>query len=388
MRKIVILGSTGSIGTQVIDVVRGKPGLLKIVGLTTNSNIGLLQRQIVEFRPAVAAVGDERSADELQRWCRAKKLPTKVYAGLSGLVEAATCASADLVLSAVVGAVGLTPLIAAITSRKDVALANKEALVVAGDIIMPLAKKFGVKILPVDSEHSAIFQCLNGEDASCVSRILLTASGGPFYRNKIRPASIDVKKALAHPTWRMGKKITIDCSTLMNKGLEAIEAHHLFSLPLERIEIVIHPQSIVHSMVEFVDGSVIAQLSNPDMRLPIQHALLYPRRSSSPVRRLDFTKLMMLEFDRPDFKRFPCLELALEAGRTAGTMPALMNAANETAVHAFLIGEIKFIAIPRIIEKVMAAHTVQKKPAVKDILAADVEGRRTATELIERQRRS
>lgn len=386
MRNIVILGSTGSIGTQVIDVVKANRQSLKIVGLSGHSNVALLRRQIAAFKPRVASVWEETAAAELRQWCGAKGYRTKILSGIDGLTAVATEPSADMVLSAVVGSIGLQPLVAAIKQRKDIALANKEALVVAGDLIMPLARQYGVKILPVDSEHSAIFQCLNGEDDRAVARILLTASGGPFYRKRLHPSAISVARALAHPTWIMGKKITIDSATLMNKGLEAIEAHHLFSVPLDRIDIVIHPQSIVHSMVEYVDGAVIAQLSNPDMRLPIQHALLHPLRCPSPVKRLDFTKLVSLEFDRPDFRRFPCLGLALEAGRTGGTMPALMNAANEVAVHAFLNGAIGFGDIPKVIAAAVRRHAVTKKPGLDDIRAADTEGRERAREHITRRR--
>jgi 1-deoxy-D-xylulose-5-phosphate reductoisomerase len=382
MKRIAILGSTGSIGRQVIDVVRAQPRLLKITGLAAHSSISLIKQQIAEFRPRIASVWEEDRAEELRAWCRRNGIATRICFGREGLNEVARHPSANLVLSAVVGAIGLEPVISAIRSGKDIALANKEALVVAGDIVMAAARKRGVRILPVDSEHSAIFQCLKNEPVQCVKRIILTASGGPFYRSRVRPSSINVRTALAHPTWSMGPKITIDSATLMNKGLEAIEAHHLFAMPFKQIDIVIHPQSIVHSLVEYVDGSVIAQLSNPDMRLPIQHALLYPARCPSPVKQLDLSRIGCLEFDRPDFRRFPCLRLALDAGRTGGTMPAVMNAANEVAVKAFLNEEIKFTEIPGIIEGVMARHRVKTTPDIEDILAVDRNAREEALRLI------
>jgi 1-deoxy-D-xylulose-5-phosphate reductoisomerase len=300
---------------------------------------------------------------------------------MDGLMTAAQMES-DVVVSAVVGAIGLKPLVAAIRSRRTVALANKEALVVAGDLVMKEARRHGATILPVDSEHSAIFQCLKDESHDEVNKILLTASGGPFYRSKKSSAAITVTDALAHPTWMMGKKITIDSATLMNKGLEAIEAHHLFNVPLDRIEIVIHPQSIIHSMVEYVDGSVIAQMSLPDMRLPIQYAITYPARKPAPVQRLDLLQGVTLQFDRPDFKRFPCLGLALEAGLTGGTMPVVMNAANETAVNLFLNEKISFNDIPRIIERVMHSYSAKKNPDLDEIIAVDTEARLKAEEIV------
>jgi 1-deoxy-D-xylulose-5-phosphate reductoisomerase len=382
MKKIALLGSTGSIGRQVIDVVRAQPGMFAVTGLAAHSNIELLKRQIEEFRPRIASIWDEARADELRAWCRRKGLRTEIGAGLAGLNEVARHPAAGMLLSAVVGAIGLEPVMNAILSGKDIALANKEALVVAGDLVMAAARTRGVKILPVDSEHSAIFQCLKNEDPGCVKRLILTASGGPLYRSTGRQSAVDVKTALAHPTWIMGPKITIDSATLMNKGLEAIEAHHLFAMPFDRIDIVIHPQSIVHSLVEYVDGSVIAQLSNPDMRLPIQHALLYPARIPSPVRQLDLARVGHLEFAAPDFRRFPCLGLALEAGRTGGTMPALMNAANEVAVHAFLKGALPFANIADVVETMMGGHRVRKNPGLQDLLAVDQQARTEARELI------
>jgi 1-deoxy-D-xylulose-5-phosphate reductoisomerase len=375
MKKIVILGSTGSIGTQALDVVRSNPREFSVVGLAGRSNLALLKRQITEFKPRIAAVWSDEDAAELARWCRRHRRGARIVSGLPGLREVARTASAELVLSAVVGSIGLEPLLAAIAAGKTIALANKEALVIAGELIMSEARAHGVTILPVDSEHSAIFQCLKNEKISAARRILLTASGGPFYRSVKEPADITVADALAHPTWKMGKKITIDSATLMNKGLEAIEASHLFGVGLDRIEIVIHPQSIVHSLVEFVDRSVIAQMSMPDMRLPIQYALTYPARIPSRVPPLDLPLVRTLSFDVPDFRRFPCLELALSAGRRGGTMPAVMNAANEVAVGRFLSGDILFTDIAGIISAVMKKHRTVRRPTLDTIIAADAAAR-------------
>jgi 1-deoxy-D-xylulose-5-phosphate reductoisomerase len=384
MKNIIILGSTGSIGTQVTDVVRRMASRFRIVGLSAHSNIPLLKEQIREFRPRIVTVGSEAAVDELTSWCRKNRLSVTVNSGLEGLIETAEHPDGELVLSSVVGAVGLQPLMAALRSGKDVALANKEALVVAGDLIMKEARRRHRVVLPVDSEHSAIFQCLKNEGHKAVRRILLTASGGPFYRLKKEQSDITVEEALAHPTWIMGKKITIDSATLMNKGLEAIEASKLFGVPLENIEIIIHPQSIVHSMVEFSDGSVIAQLSMPDMRLPIQYALTWPGRCPSPVKPLDLARVQKLEFDIPDFSRFPCLALALKAGKKGGTLPAVMNAANEVAVQGFLSKQVRFDEIPRIIEKVMKAHAFVKNPGMQKLLDVDADARRKAKELLQR----
>ncbi|MEI8218297.1 MAG: 1-deoxy-D-xylulose-5-phosphate reductoisomerase [Elusimicrobiota bacterium] len=375
MKKICILGSTGSIGTQALDVIRCHPREFSVHGIAGRSNIALIQKQIKEFHPRIAAVWSNEDAAAVAQWCKNNKQKTRIVAGLPGLLEVARLSSADIVLSAVVGSVGLEPLMAAISAGKTIALANKEALVVAGSLIMAAARKKGVAILPVDSEHSAIFQCLKNEKVSAVRRIILTASGGPFYRSSKPLASITVADALDHPTWKMGKKITIDSATLMNKGLEAIEASHLFGVALDAIDIVIHPQSIVHSLVEFVDRSVIAQLSLPDMRLPIQYALTYPARISSSLRPLDLTAAGALSFDVPDFKRFPCLDLALSAGKCGGTMPAVMNAANEVAVGRFLNGDIRFVDIARIISAVMKSHRVIRRPLLPEIIAADAAAR-------------
>jgi len=383
MKKLILLGSTGSIGRQATDVVRRMRSEFKIAGLATNSNLALLKKQVAEFRPEIVSIGSEEGAKDLSAWCRKNGIKSTVVYGLDGLIEVARYRPADLVLSAVVGSIGIKPLFEALNAGTNIALANKEALVVAGDLVMAKAKKKKLAIIPVDSEHSAIFQCMKDEDSRSVEKIILTASGGPFYRSKKKHSEITVADALAHPTWDMGPKITIDSATLMNKGLEAIEAHHLFGVPLKAIEIVIHPQSIVHSMVEFKDKCVLAQLSMPDMRLPIQHALTYPRRYPSALKTLDLAKVQRLEFGRPDFGRFRCLKLALSAGETGGTMPAVMNAANESAVAAFLQGQIVFTAIPKVIEKTMASHKVQKKPDLEEILLADAAARRYAQEIIQ-----
>jgi 1-deoxy-D-xylulose-5-phosphate reductoisomerase len=378
VKKIVILGSTGSIGRQAVDVVLHNPSRLKVVGISAHTNIDLLKRQIKKFHPEIVSVWNEKDARSVSSWCKKNRIKAKVYFGEEGLVKVASFKKADTVLSAVVGSAGIKPLIAAIEAGKTIALANKEALVCAGDLIIKAAKRKRVDIIPVDSEHSAIFQCLKNEKASDIKRIILTASGGPFYRSKQSLSKITALQALKHPTWLMGPKITIDSATLMNKGLEAIEAHYLFGVPLDKISIVIHPQSIVHSMVEFNDGSVIAQMSNPNMRIPIQYAILYPNRYSSSVKGLNLVERRFLEFYAPNFKRFPCLGLALKAGKAGGTMPAAMSAANEVAVKLFLEGKIGFDKIPKIVEKVMKSHRVTRSPNLRDILSADKDARETA----------
>jgi 1-deoxy-D-xylulose-5-phosphate reductoisomerase len=357
-------------------------GAVRVKSLSAHSNISLVKRQIKEFRPELVSVWEENSALELKKWCAKNRLKVNIHHGRQGLISAAVYKPVTLVVSAVVGSAGLEPLIRSIKAGKNVALANKEALVAAGDIVMELALRTGVDIIPVDSEHSAIFQCLGKSSKKSVNKLILTASGGPFYRLKKKMSSVTVAEALAHPTWKMGQKITIDSATLINKGLEAIEAHHLFGVPMDKIEIVIHPQSVVHSLVEFLDGSVLAQMSNPDMRLPIQYALTYPDRVKSRVKPLALDKVRALEFFKPDFKRFPCLKLALKAAGAGGTMPAVMNAANEAAVKAFLNKRIGFDAIPAIITKVMAGHKIKRTPLLKDILNADNEAREKAETII------
>lgn len=369
MKKIVILGSTGSIGTQTLEVVR-EQGDIQVTALAAGSNILLLEQQIREFGPKLACVWDEEKARELR--VSICDLDTKVVSGMEGLIEAATEQSAEIVVTAIVGMIGIRPTIAAMNAGKDIALANKETLVTAGHIIMPLAKEKKVRILPVDSEHSAVFQCLNGEDNRQVHKILLTASGGPF-RGKTREemAGVQLEDALKHPNWAMGRKITIDSSTMVNKGLEVMEAKWLFDVEMDQVQVVVQPQSIIHSMIEFQDGAVMAQLGTPDMKLPIQYALYYPQRRFLPGERLDFGKLKQITFEEPDFENFKGLWLAYQAGRTGGSLPAVYNAANEYAVSKFLNREIKYLAITDMIEKAMEKHRVISNPTVEQILETE-----------------
>lgn len=373
MRKISILGSTGSIGTQTLEVVRNN-GDIQVTALAAGSNITLLERQIREFKPSLACVWDEEKARELR--VSVADLDVKVVSGMEGLLEAASEPQARTVVTAVVGMIGIRPTIAAMEAGKDIALANKETLVTAGHIIMPLAKKLGVRILPVDSEHSAIFQCLNGEDERQIHKILLTASGGPFRgRTTEQMKDIQVEDALKHPNWSMGRKITIDSSTMVNKGLEVMEAKWLFDVSLDQVQVVIQPRSIIHSMVEFQDGAVMAQLGTPDMKLPIQYALYYPERRFLPGERLDFWSLGQITFEKPDFDNFRGLALAYEAGRRGGSMPVVFNAANEYAVGQFLNRRIPYLGIAEMIETAMSAHQVIDDPDVDQILAAEEETR-------------
>jgi len=371
MKKIAILGSTGSIGTQTLDVVRAN-GDLEVVGISAGSNITLLEQQIREFHPKFAAVGDEAKAAELRD--RVKDLPVKIGSGMDGMIELATMPESEILVTAIVGMIGIRPTVAAMKAGKDIALANKETLVTAGHIIMPLAKEYQVAILPVDSEHSAIFQSLQGGQEKALHKILLTASGGPF-RQKTREEllNIQVEDALKHPNWEMGRKITIDSSTLVNKGLEVIEAKWLFDVSLDQIEVVVHPQSIIHSMVEYVDGAIIAQLGTPDMKLPIQYALYYPERRFLPGDRLDFAALSKLTFEKPDMETFYGLRLAFEAGKEGGSLPTVFNAANELAVSKFLERKIKYLEIPEIIEHCMQAHKTIADPSVDEILQTEQE---------------
>ena len=369
MKKIAILGSTGSIGTQTLEVARNN-GDLEVVSLAAGSNIKKLEEQIREFRPKTAAVWSEEKAKELRAAVR--DLDVRVVSGMDGLIEVCTAPEAEIVVTAIVGMIGIVPTIAAMKAGKDIALANKETLVTAGHIIIPLAKETGVKILPVDSEHSAIFQCLNGEDRGGLHKILLTASGGPF-RGKKREElqSIQVEDALKHPNWAMGRKITIDSSTLVNKGLEMMEARWLFGVEPKDIQIVVQPKSIIHSMVEFVDGAVIAQLGTPDMKLPIQYALYYPERRYLPGERLDFGTLTQITFEKPDMETFTGLKLAFDAAAAGGSMPTVYNAANEKAVALFLDRKIGWLSIPEIIEASMGAHPVIPNPSVEEILETE-----------------
>ena len=370
MKKIAILGSTGSIGTQTLDVVREHSDELQVVALAAGSNKERLKEQIKEFHPKLVSLSDEKKAQELKEELAGKQV--EVVCGMEGLIEVAGADSADVVVTAVVGMMGILPTMEAIKKGKDIALANKETLVTAGHLIIPMAKEYGVSILPVDSEHSAIFQSLQGEPEAALDKILLTASGGPF-RGKSAEflETVTLEDALNHPNWSMGPKITIDSSTMVNKGLEVMEAKWLFGVDYSQIEVVIQPQSIIHSMVQYVDGAIIAQLGTPDMRVPIEYALFYPERRSLSGDRLDFSKLSQITFEKPDYKVFRGLSLAIEAGKTGGTMPTVFNAANERAVAKFLKGEIKYTDIVRSIEKCMDAHKVSAHPDLEEILATE-----------------
>lgn len=370
MKKIAILGSTGSIGTQTLDVIRAHSDELEVVALAAGSNKERLKEQIREFHPELVSLSDEKKAQELKEELAGEAV--EVVCGMDGLIEVAGIDSADVVVTAVVGMMGILPTMEAIRKGKDIALANKETLVTAGHLIIPMAREYGVSILPVDSEHSAIFQCLQGEPKKALDKILLTASGGPF-RGKSAEflETVTLEDALNHPNWSMGPKITIDSSTMVNKGLEVMEAKWLFGVDYSQIEVVIQPQSIIHSMVQYIDGAVIAQLGTPDMRVPIEYALFYPERRSLPGDRLDFSKLSQITFEKPDYKVFRGLFLAIEAGKTGGTMPTVFNAANERAVAKFLKGEIKYTDIVRSIEKCMDAHKVSAHPDLEEILATE-----------------
>lgn len=371
MKKIAILGSTGSIGTQTLEVVRANKDI-EVTALAAGSNIDLLEKQIREFSPKIAAVWNEEKAKELKD--RVRDLDIRVESGMDGLLAVATELSAEIVVTAVVGMIGIRPTIAAMNAGKDIALANKETLVTAGHIIMPLAKEKHIRILPVDSEHSAIFQSLNGETGNKIHKILLTASGGPFRGwTREQMKGVQVEDALKHPNWTMGRKITIDSSTMVNKGLEVMEARWLFGVEMDQVQVVVQPQSVIHSMVEYEDGAVIAQLGTPDMKLPIQYALYYPERRFLAGDRLDFAKLAQITFEAPDFENFHGLSLAYKAGRRGGTLPTVFNAANERAVQKFLDREIGYLTITDMIEAAMEHHTVKENPTVEEILAAEQE---------------
>jgi 1-deoxy-D-xylulose-5-phosphate reductoisomerase len=376
MKKIAVLGSTGSIGTQTLEVISREPELYEVVGLAAGTNVELLLEQAAAFRPRLVSVATKELADRIR-----DRLPahTRIAYGEDGLIEVAAHAGADFVVCALVGSLGLTSTLAAIEAGAAIGLANKETLVSAGHLVMERAAAKGVRLLPVDSEHSALFQCLNGEDRKAVKRLILTASGGSF-RDKTRDqlGGVTVQDALKHPNWSMGAKITIDSATMANKGLEVIEAHWLFGVPYDRIDVMIHPESILHSMVEFTDTSVIAQLGNPDMRVPIQYALTYPERRPSPASALDLLSRGTLHFRPMDFDRYPCLRLAYEAGRAGGTAPAAFNAANEAAVARFLRKEIPFLAIEEIIEKVLSRHAGVDSPDLETILDTDRRARKEA----------
>ena len=379
-RNISILGSTGSIGTQTLEVVRDLKNI-KVCAITAGENIELLEKQIREFMPTIAAVMDEEKAEILKS--RVSDCPTKVLSGMDGIIEAAIYEKSDTVVTSLVGNIGILPAFEAIKAGKNIALANKETLVSAGEIIMRAVNKYGVKIFPVDSEHSAIFQSLQGNKDNKIRRIILTASGGPFRgRNISDLVSMKAEDALKHPNWSMGRKITIDSATLMNKGLEVIEAKWLFDVDIKDIEVVVHPQSIIHSAVEYEDGAIIAQMGEPDMKVPIQYALTYPKRVKNNYPKIDFSMRNSFTFEKPDVETFKCLGLAYRAVETGGSMPSVMNGANEIAVEAFLDNKIGFLDIANIIEKAMDSYTVKYNCSIEDILEADNWAREFSRNLI------
>ncbi len=376
MKNVVLLGSTGSIGTSTIKVASDLPDHIRLIGLAAGNNAELLLAQTRQFQPAAIGISSPAKAEELRATLGTS---TEVVSGTAGLVKLATMPAADIVLIAIVGTAGLQPALAAIRAGKDIAIASKEILVMAGETVMSEARKYGVQVLAVDSEHSAIFQCLDGKPADSVRNLWLTASGGPFRKTpQAEFAGITVERALKHPSWVMGPKVTIDSATLFNKGLEMIEARWLFDIGMDRVQVVVHPQSIVHSMVEFVDGSMLAQMSTPDMCLPIQYALTYPERVRSDRVQTPLAKLGSLTFEEPDTERFPSLNLARRAGEIGGTLPAVLNAANEVAVEAFVKRRISFLQITEIVRRVMDRHEVVTHPTLEQILAADAWARQAA----------
>jgi len=381
MKKIGILGSTGSIGTQTLDIVRAYSEDLKVTVLAAGTNVTLMEAQMREFQPEAVVMWSEKAASELRS--RTEDLRIPVLSGMEGLLEISVWDNMDILVTALVGMIGIRPTVAAIKAGKDIALANKETLVTAGHIIMPLAARYGVSILPVDSEHSAIFQSMQGEKREQVSKILLTASGGPFRGKKTEELrSMRVEDALKHPNWSMGRKITIDSATLVNKGLEVIEAKWLFGVELSQIQVVVHPQSIIHSMVEYADGGIIAQLGTPDMKLPIQYALFYPDRRPLGGKRVNFYELGQMTFEAPDTDTFRGLKLAYNAAQAGGSMPTVFNAANEKAVALFLDQKISFLQIPELIEKCMEMHTVIAEPSIEEILQTEEETYRNVADLL------
>ena len=382
MKKIAILGSTGSIGTQTLEIVRNNPDL-QVTALAAGRNVRLLEEQVREFKPSLVAVWDEK--DDADFRTRVSDMQVQVVSGMDGLLQVASHEPAEILVTAIVGMIGIQPTIAAIRAGKDIALANKETLVTAGHIIMPLAKECGVSILPVDSEHSAIFQSLNGENRERLEKILLTASGGPF-RGKTRAdlENMSVADALKHPNWSMGKKVTIDSASLVNKGLEVMEARWLFDVSLDQIQVVIHPQSIIHSAVQYTDGGIMAQLGTPDMKLPIQYALFYPDRRPMAGKRVDFFALGQLTFEAPDMDTFQGLALAYQAARTGGSLPTVFNAANEKAVALLLEERIRFVQIPDLIRACMEAHRVIENPTVEQILQTEAETYEQVRKVIDR----
>lgn len=371
MKKIAILGSTGSIGTQTLEIVRENPDL-QVVGLAAGANIDLLERQVREFQPGLVSLESEADCRELRM--RLADMEVQVIPGREGLLAIAEMEESEILVTAIVGMIGIRPTIAAINKKKDIALANKETLVTAGHIIMPIARRMGVSILPVDSEHSAIFQSMQGENKDRVNRLLITASGGPFRgRSRQELETVQLEDALRHPNWSMGRKITIDSATLVNKGLEVMEAKWLFDMDLDRIQVVVHPQSIIHSMVEYVDGGIMAQLGMPDMKLPIQYALFYPDRRPMAGKRVDFFELGSITFERPDTETFAGLRLAMRAAEEGGSVPTVFNAANEKAVSLFLDRKIRFLQIPEMIEMCMEHHRKIEDPGVEEILNTEQE---------------
>ena len=369
MKNLVVLGSTGSIGTQTLDVVRANPDRFHISVLVANRSDELLEKQIKEFQPELAVLSDEAAAKRLKERFAGK---TRIEGGRQAVIDVAVYPEADIIVTSLMGFAGLEPTMAALEAGKDIALANKETLVVAGELVMAKAKEKGCAILPVDSEHCALFQCLQGQDRAALEKLIITASGGPFRGKKAdQLQNVTIKDVLAHPTWNMGQKITVDSASLINKGLEVIEARWLYDVDFDRIQVVVHPQSIIHSMVQYQDGTVMAQLGCTDMRLPIQYALTYPERVVSSFPRVDFYELAKLTFEKPDMDTFRGLKLAFEAGRTGGTMPCIMNAANEVAVEAFLRGESGFLRIYELIEAAMNAGEVVYKPSLEQLLEAD-----------------
>lgn len=371
MKKIAILGSTGSIGTQTLEIVRENPDL-QVVGLAAGANIDLLERQVREFQPGLVSLESEADCRELRM--RLADMEVQVIPGMKGLLAIAEMEESEILVTAIVGMIGIRPTIAAINKKKDIALANKETLVTAGHIIMPIARRMGVSILPVDSEHSAIFQSMQGENKDRVNRLLITASGGPFRgRSRQELETVQLEDALRHPNWSMGRKITIDSATLVNKGLEVMEAKWLFDMDLDRIQVVVHPQSIIHSMVEYVDGGIMAQLGMPDMKLPIQYALFYPDRRPMAGKRVDFFELGSITFERPDTETFAGLRLAMRAAEEGGSVPTVFNAANEKAVSLFLDRKIRFLQIPEMIEMCMEHHRKIEDPGVEEILNTEQE---------------
>ena len=380
MKKVVLLGSTGSIGTSTCKVVEDLPDDLKLIGLAAGRNVGLLREQVAQFKPQMVSVTDPVAAKELANEYNGAPA---VECSDEGLLALATMPEADVVLIAIVGTAGLQPALAAIRAGKDIAVASKEILVMAGETVMTEARKHGVKVLAVDSEHSAIFQCLDGKPANSIRQIWLTASGGPFREKPAGEfAGITVEEALKHPSWEMGRKITIDSSTLFNKGLEMIEARWLFDIEMPRVKVVVHPQSVIHSMVEFVDGSMLAQLSTPDMCLPIQYALTYPDRAASDRVQTSLAEIGRLDFEEPDTDRFRALSLARRAGEVGGTLPAVLNAANEVAVEAFCERQLSYLGITETVAAVMAAHDLVAQPAMEEILEADSWARKAAENLV------